>query len=86
MSLKESSAGTDKNNDVFIELFPNDKGRIIELTSPVKDQFEDEIMEVVNNVLDEYKIDNVKLVLTDKGALNFAIKARVKTAILRGQL
>lgn len=84
MKIKESSAGTDKNNDVLVTIYPHDSGRVIELTSLVKDQFEDEIMQVVNSVLDEYNIDNIKVVLMDKGALNYTYRARVKTAILRG--
>ncbi|MDF9867107.1 citrate lyase subunit gamma (acyl carrier protein) [Bacilli bacterium PM5-3] len=85
MLIKNSIAGTLESNDIMVELFLNDSGRIIELDSPVKAQFGDEIIEVVNGVLDEFKIDNVRVVLKDKGALNFTIKARVKTAIIRGQ-
>lgn len=85
MLTKNSIAGTLESNDIMVELFLNDKGRIIELDSPVKDQFGTEILEVVNQVLDEHKIDNVKVILNDKGALNYTIKARVKTAIKRGQ-
>lgn len=84
MMKNESSAGTTKSNDVLVSLSANANGRIIELSSPVKDQFEEDILKVTNELLDEYNIDNIKVVLEDKGALNFALRARLKTAILRG--
>jgi len=82
---KNSIAGTLESNDILVELFLNDKGRIIELDSPVKAQFGDEILEVVNTVLDEANINNIKVILKDQGALNYTIKARMKTVIKRGQ-
>lgn len=85
MLVQNSIAGTLESNDIMVELFLNDEGRIIELESPVQEQFGDEIISVVNEVLDEYNINAVKLVLNDKGALNYTIRARVKTAIKRGQ-
>ena len=84
MLKKNSIAGTLESNDILVELFVHDKGRVIELESQVKAQFGAEILRVVRETLDEYKIDNVKVILKDHGALNFTIKARVKTAILRG--
>lgn len=83
MLKRDSIAGTLESNDIMIELFQHD-GRLIELNSPVKEQFGTEIMEVVTDVLDEYNLNDIKVVLQDKGALNYTIKARLKTAILRG--
>lgn len=82
--MKNSMAGSLESNDVLIELYENESGRIIELESVVKVQFEDAILKTVNQVLDEYHLNNIKVVINDKGALDYTIKARMKTAILRG--
>lgn len=82
--IKNSMAGSLESNDVLIELFANEKGRIIELESVVKKQFNDAILQTVNILLDEYGLENIKVVINDKGALDYTIKARLKTAILRG--
>lgn len=85
MIKKNSIAGSLESSDILVELFVHDNGRIIELDSPVKQQFGDEIIQVVTEILDEEKIDNVKVILRDAGALNYTIKARLKTAIQRGR-
>lgn len=83
MLKRDTIAGSIESNDIMVKLF-NDKGRTIELNSPVKEQFGAEIIKVVNDVLDEYKLNDVKVILEDRGALNYTIKARIKTAIQRG--
>ncbi len=85
MIKKNSIAGSLESNDILVELFLNEKGRTIELESPVKQQFGAEIISVVTKVLDEEKIDNIRVVLKDKGALNYTIRARMRTAIQRGR-
>jgi len=77
-------AGTLESNDVLVNVFPGNGSREVELESIVFDQFGDEILEVVNFVLDENEIDDVKITLNDRGALNYTIKARVQTALDRG--
>lgn len=84
MLKKNSVAGSLESNDVMVELFLNDNGRIIELNSPVKAQFGDQMLKVVEDVLNKHQLDNVKVVLSDKGALDYTIAARLETAILRG--
>lgn len=82
--MKNSIAGTLESNDVMIELFLNDTSRIIEIESVVKKQFGTAILNTINSVLDEYQIENIKVVVNDKGALDYTIKARLKTALQRG--
>lgn len=84
MIKKSAMAGTLESNDVLVEVFPGEGKRDIELESIVMEQFGDEILEVVNAVLDEKNMNDIKIKLNDKGALNFTIKARVKTAVERG--
>jgi len=81
---KPSIAGTLESNDVLVNVFVGEGKRDIELESIVYDQFSDQILAVVNEVLDNHEIDDIKIKLDDKGALDYTIKARVNTAIKRG--
>ena len=80
---KPSKAGSLESNDILILLYPATE-RSIELDSPVKQQFGAEIEAVINATLDELEVGPVKVIAKDRGALNFAITARVKTAVVRG--
>lgn len=82
--LKDSVAGTLESNDVLVEIAHNDNGRLINLDSPVKAMFEDDILKVVNEVLDDFNITDIKVNLKDQGALDYAIAARLRTALKRG--
>ncbi|MDR3215283.1 MAG: citrate lyase acyl carrier protein [Bacilli bacterium] len=84
--IKNSVAGTLESNDVMIEIMAHDQGRLIELDSPVKDMFENDILKVINDVLDEFKIDDIRVVIKDQGALDYALAARLRTALKRGML
>lgn len=83
--MKNSIAGTLESNDVLIELFVWENERVIEIESVVKKQFGSAIHALINAVLDEYKIDHIKVVVNDKGALDYTLKARLKTALQRGE-
>ena len=76
--------GYEKDSDalVMVELRKN-KGREIVIQSKLEDMFEDYLKNDIIEILDEMKIDNVKVVLKDYGALDFVVKARTKTAIKR---
>jgi citrate lyase subunit gamma (acyl carrier protein) len=82
---KQAQAGTFESSDilVLVEPVPEGTGRIIELHSPVMVQFGKSIKEEINNVLNEYDIQDVRLICNDKGALSATISARVETAIRR---
>ncbi len=85
MELKRAQAGTFESSDILILVEPVDAGagRIIELKSPVMQQFGDSIKEEISSVLDEYDVQDVRLICNDKGALSATILARTETAILR---
>lgn len=83
--MKRVNAGTIESSDVYVELEPGNNGIEIELESVVKNQFGDSIMNVVREVLKEHKVENAKLNIVDRGALDCVIRARVETAILRGK-
>ena len=82
--VKTASAGTLESSDVYVEVSPG-SGVEIELESVVQLQFGDAIEAVVRDVLAENGVENAAVRITDRGALECVIRARVETAILRGK-
>lgn len=81
---KDAIAGTLESCDIQIMLVSNDdKGIEIELKSSVEKQFGRQIRKVINETLEKLEINNVKVVATDKGALDCTIRARVECAAYR---
>lgn len=82
--VKMSTAGTAESNDILIMLTKGDGGIEIELDSVVQEQYGDDIKKLIYDTLVEEKVSNAKVIAKDKGALDFTIRARVKTCIRRG--
>lgn len=80
--MKSFSAGTVESNDCLITVKKNSK-LTIEIKSIVYDQFKDQIEKVIKDTLKELNISNIHVSCKDKGALDYAIKARLLTAIKR---
>lgn len=83
--IQRATAGTLESSDVFVSLEPNASGLDIEIDSVVLGQFGDAIRKVVEEVLTEQEVQNAKLSIVDRGALDCVIRARVETAVLRGK-
>lgn len=83
--LYSASAGTLESSDVYVEISPAESGIQIDLNSVVQAQFGDDILAVVREVLNECGVDNARLTVQDRGALDCVIRARVETAVLRGK-
>lgn len=82
--IKDSIAGTLESCDIQIMLLSNeDKGMEIELKSSVEKQYGRQIRKVIKETLEKLGIDNVRIVATDKGALDCTIRARVECAAYR---
>ena len=81
--VKIACSGTLESSDVYVEIEPCDRGIQIELESVVKERFGDEIIKVTESVLKENGVDSAIIRLSDKGALECVIRARVETAIMR---
>ena len=82
--IKDAIAGTLESSDIQIMLVSNENAGIeIHLKSNVEKQFGKQIRKVINEVLEKLEIDNVKVVATDKGALDCTIKARMECAVYR---
>ena len=82
--LETAHAGTLESSDAFVRVIPIDeKGIVIELESSVEEIYGDAIRALILEAATAMKVDGVKLIVQDKGALDYVIKARVQTAILR---
>ncbi len=78
-------SGTMESSDAYVEIEPAENGLKIELESIVEKQFGDSIRAAVLSVLEEFKVENAQVRVTDRGALECVIRARVETAILRSK-
>lgn len=70
-------AGSDAKHDLMVQLELGGDAREVEK------KFGEAIQEDVEQVLDEFGIRGVKIQIDDLGAWDFAIKARVRTAVKR---
>ena len=83
--IQRATAGTLESSDVLVTLEPAESGLDIELNSVVQNQFGDTIMQTVQEVLNELDVQDAKISIVDRGALDCVIRARVETAVLRGK-
>lgn len=81
----KAQAGTFESSDIMVLIEPvkEETGRQIDISSTVMLQFEDDIKNTINQVLDSMEIQDVHLIAKDKGALTPTIKARVEAAVKR---
>lgn len=82
---KKTWAGTLESSDAYVEIEPSEGGIKVNVESVVKKQFGEKIKQAVLDVLQENQVENVSVRITDRGALECVIKARVETAVMRGK-
>ncbi|MBN2827583.1 MAG: citrate lyase acyl carrier protein [Tissierellales bacterium] len=81
---KAARAGTLESSDIFIMIMPNTEDGIeIQLESLVIKQFGEQIRRVIMDTLQRMEIKKVKVIANDRGALDYAIRSRVETAVQR---
>lgn len=81
---KPALAGTLESSDCIIAIEPIDNNEIeINLTSTVKKQFGNEILNVALKTIKKMGVEGLNVDINDKGALNCVIEARIETAICR---
>ncbi|WP_349671258.1 citrate lyase acyl carrier protein [Lacrimispora sp.] len=80
---RPAMAGTLESSDCQVTVEPGD-GRIdFTLESAVINQYGNQIRKVVFETLSHLGVDNIKISMVDKGALDCTIKARVEAAVSR---
>ena len=88
MDGKIGRAGSLESCDVLITVFPHQPGAGLELrvNSLVEQQFGDQIRAVIENTLAENSITDAIIEVRDRGAFDYAIRARLLTALERAGL
>jgi len=83
--LREAKAGLDDRGDVLVCLSPGEaeSGIRLEVESTLMSLFGDQIRASVLEVVEGYGLSDLKIVVRDRGALDYAIRARVQAAIER---
>ena len=84
-TLKKASCGTMESSDAYMELEPIAAGVQIDLQSVVEHQFGDSIRALAAEMLKEEGVENVKLSIVDRGALECTLRARLETLIGRAR-
>ncbi|MFW5888904.1 MAG: citrate lyase acyl carrier protein [Bacillota bacterium] len=75
-------AGSKESNDCLITIKKSDKTKI-KIDSIVGHLFYEQILKAVKETLASEDIENVEVLVEDKGALDYTIRARLKVAIKR---
>lgn len=84
MKLMQSAiAGTLESSDAQVIVEPHEGGIELELTSSVMQQYGRQIRQLVLETLARLGVDQARVSITDKGALECTLKARVEAAVYR---
>ena len=83
MQNKEIVAGTAEKGDVLLIFFPKKHGKEIILKDIPHPRFHDAICAVVEKEMTRAGVDDVQVVVEDRGALDFVLRARLCTVIRR---
>ncbi|MBO5490136.1 MAG: citrate lyase acyl carrier protein [Desulfovibrio sp.] len=81
--LKAAMAGTLESSDAQVMVEPADDGIELTLESSVMNQYGRQIKATVLETLERLGVENARISVVDKGALDCTIKARVECAVFR---
>ena len=80
--VKKGQAGTMQSSDLMVIVEPADE-LIVEIESTVKKQFEHLIRARLEEVLAKFGVVAGRISVSDRGALDYAIEARLEAALQR---
>ena len=80
--LKSAVAGTLESSDAMVTVEPGE-GISLELSSSVMNQYGRQIKATVLSTLERLDVQNARVTVVDKGALDCTLKARVECAVFR---
>lgn len=81
--LKTAMAGTLESSDAQVTVEPSESGMELSIDSVVMNQYGRQIKEVVLKTLKNLEVENGKVTVIDKGALECTLVARVECAVYR---
>lgn len=83
--VNDATAGTLESSDLLVKVSPGTDGRLaVHIQSDVMKQFGPQIRATVMQTLDALRVTAATVIVSDKGALDCVVKARVQAALLRG--
>lgn len=80
---KNAVAGTLESSDAMVTVEPGTAGIELEISSSVMNQYGRQIRATVLETLDRLGVENGRVTVVDKGALDCTLKARVECAVFR---
>ena len=80
--IKPAQAGTMQSSDLMIIIQPAEE-LTVEIESTVKQQFEHLIREQIETVLQQNEVTSGTIRINDRGALDYAIIARLEAGLKR---
>lgn len=84
MELKKAAtAGTLESSDCMVTVEPSLNGIDFSLSSSVINQYGNQIRKVALETLKALDVENVRIRIVDKGALDCTLKARIEGAVFR---
>lgn len=84
MQVKHAAAaGTLESSDAMVTVEPAEGGIELFVNSPVIHQFGRQIREVAMDTLHTLGVDNARVSIVDKGALDCTLRARIECAVYR---
>lgn len=81
---RRAQAGTIQSSDLMVFVEPADE-LVVEIESTVRRQFEHLIRARIAEVLRSHGVTAGRIRVNDRGALDYAIQARLETALLRAR-
>ena len=79
---RKATAGTMQSSDLTVSVEPAERLEI-RIESTVKKQFEHLIRSRIEEILSRHGVERALVQVSDRGALDYAIEARVETALRR---
>jgi len=84
MDIKKTGvAGSESKQDVLVKVEPNKLGLEIKITSSLGKLYYNQIVSTIDEIANKYGIANALITVIDYGALDYVIRARSESAILR---
>ncbi|MCC8028026.1 MAG: citrate lyase acyl carrier protein [Clostridium sp.] len=83
--VRSAVAGTLESSDAMVVVEPWSPGTKVEIESVVLEEYGDRIRQVVDGLLRELHVTGARIQITDRGALDCVISARLETALHRAR-
>ena len=79
---KNGMAGSLESSDCLVVLSPFESRNVV-LNSVAEKRFGTHLHSLINEILDEFEVESGTIEITDRGALDYCIRARIACAIQR---